>query len=94
MQKLVFINDIVMDLLCICNKFVFQYVTTDEFLESPLWYRFFYMFPIFTIFRLRLYFAWIMSEAVCMNAALGAYPASSKPRCGYGPTDLAALDQV
>ena len=71
---------------------VFQHVTEDVFIEYPFWYRFFYMFAVFTIFRFRLYFAWIMSEVVCMNAALGAYPTASRPKCGQGPTDLKALD--
>ena len=74
------------------QKLFYQHVTEDAFLEYPFWYRLFYMFAVFTIFRFRLYFAWIMSEVVCMNAALGAYPTASKPKCGQGPTDLKALE--
>ena len=49
------------------------------------------MVVMFCVFRCRVYFAWIMSECVCMVLGLGAYPVASKPRCGQGPTDLAAL---
>ncbi len=68
-------------------------MTEDVFAGYPFWYRFFYMAAVFTIFRFRLYFAWTMSDAVCINAGLGAYPTASKPRCGLGPADLKALDQ-
>lgn len=45
-----------------------------------------YMVPAFTIFRMRMYSAWILSECVCIVAALGAYPSDLKSRCGQGPT--------
>ena len=48
----------------------------------------------FVVFRFKLYFAWIMSECVCMVLGLGAYPVLSKPRCGHGPTDLDALHDL
>jgi len=68
-----------------------EYMHTDEFYENPFWYRLWYMVPMFTVFRVRMYFAWLMSELVCMAAMLGAYPADSKPRIGKGPNDLQAL---
>ena len=52
------------------------------------------MVPMFIMFRTRLYSAWILSECMSITAALGAYPVRSKPKCGVGPTDLEALDDV
>ena len=69
-----------------------QYVETDEFSERSFLFRLFYMVPMFTIFRTRLYMAWIFSEMMSITAGLGAYPVKSKPRCGDGPTDLKQLD--
>ncbi|GFR90334.1 lysophospholipid acyltransferase 7 [Elysia marginata] len=72
--------------------FNIQYVDTDEFLERSFLFRLFYMVPMFTIFRTRLYLAWIFSEIMSMTAGFGAYPIKAKPRCGDGPTDLKQLD--
>lgn len=72
--------------------FNIQYVDTDEFLERSFLFRLFYMVPMFTIFRTRLYMAWIFSEIMSMAAGFGAYPVKSKPRCGEGPTDLKQLE--
>lgn len=70
-----------------------QYVRTDEFYEAcGLLYRIFYMMPMFTIFRMRLYIAWLLSECICISATLGAYPVTSQPTCGHGPKDYSALE--
>lgn len=74
--------------------FSINYVKTDEFYDKPLWFRLFYMLPMFCVFRWRLYIAWILAECSCMMAAYGAYPANSQPKCGQGPSDLQALHQV
>ena len=71
--------------------YVLQYVTTDEFYDRPFWYRLFYFVPMFFVFRTRLYFAWLMAEAMCVTATLGCYPIDSKPSCGHGPNDLKQL---
>lgn len=71
-----------------------QYTQTDEFLDEPFWFRVFYIVPMFTVFRTRLYIAFLLSECMCMTAGLGGYPVASKPRCGQGPSDLQALDDV
>lgn len=52
---------------------------------SFLW-KFFYMMPVFFNFRMRIYAGFILSECACIMAGLGAYPASSEPRPGQGPT--------
>ncbi|GFN96840.1 lysophospholipid acyltransferase 7 [Plakobranchus ocellatus] len=72
--------------------FNIQYVETEEFSERSFLFRLFYMVPMFTIFRTRLYMAWIFSECMSMTANFGAYPVKSKPRCGDGPSDLKQLD--
>ncbi|XP_034333714.2 lysophospholipid acyltransferase 7 [Magallana gigas] len=73
--------------------FNIQYTQTEEFYEHPFWFRLFYMVPMFTIFRTRLYMAWILSESMCMTSGLGAYPEASQPKCGQGPTDLKKLHE-
>ncbi|XP_041362326.1 lysophospholipid acyltransferase 7-like [Gigantopelta aegis] len=74
--------------------FSIQYVDTNDFAHEPFWFRLFYMVPMFIMFRTRLYSAWILSECMSITAALGAYPIKSKPKCGTGPTDLQALDDI
>ncbi|XP_022101865.1 lysophospholipid acyltransferase 7-like [Acanthaster planci] len=70
-----------------------DYVRSDEFYTHGYWYRTLYMVPMFMLFRLRMYSAWILSECVCMSATLGAYPVSFKPKVGLGPSvDPAGVD--
>jgi len=70
-----------------------QYVRSDEFYEEcGLLYRLFYMMPMFTIFRMRLYIAWLLSECICISATLGAYAVTSQSKCGHGPTNYSVLD--
>ena len=62
---------------------------SDEFYEDrSVLYRVFYMFPLFTIYRFRLYAAFISSECACILAGLGGYPKSGRPRPGNGPTKI------
>ncbi|KAA3682256.1 lysophospholipid acyltransferase 7 [Paragonimus westermani] len=70
-----------------------QYVRLDDFYQHSFAYRFFYMVIIFFIFRLRIYFAWKLGECVCMSAGFGAYPTTSEPLSGEGPTNLVALNK-
>ncbi len=66
----------------------FKDATEDIFYESSLSYRLIYMVLIFYLFRFRFYIAWIFAEISCMTAAFAAYPISTKPKPGAGPTDL------
>ncbi|XP_078484003.1 membrane-bound acylglycerophosphatidylinositol O-acyltransferase mboat7 [Ciona intestinalis] len=59
---------------------------SDAFYEQPFWFRLFYMVPIFFIGRMRFYSAWLLAECSFVTLTLGAYPTSSKPRPGNGPT--------
>lgn len=49
------------------------------------------MTPLFFTFRMRFYSGFILSEVACMTAGLGAYPSSSEPKPGAGPTVLKHL---
>ncbi|KAL5107283.1 Lysophospholipid acyltransferase 7 [Taenia crassiceps] len=75
-----------------------QFVSTDnlrdpELQKGSLAGLLAYLGALFFVYRMRLYFAWIMGECVCMSIGLGAYPAISRPAVGEGPTDLVALDR-
>ncbi|XP_071796589.1 lysophospholipid acyltransferase 7-like [Asterias amurensis] len=63
-----------------------EYVKSNEFYTHGYLYKTFYMVPMFMFFRLRMYSAWILSECVCMSATLGAYPVSTQPKVGQGPS--------
>merc|ERR1712013_384084 len=54
--------------------------------EHGVLYKILYMVPIFFNFRMRIYAGFTLSEVSCIMAGLGAYPSSSKPRPGHGPT--------
>nr|VZI05932.1 unnamed protein product [Spirometra erinaceieuropaei] len=73
--------------------FSISHVRSPGFQDHGYSYRFGYMMIIFFVYRMRIYFAWLMAECACMAAGLGAYPALSKPQVGEGPTDLRALDE-
>ncbi|KAK4475064.1 hypothetical protein MN116_002158 [Schistosoma mekongi] len=78
--------------LILSHFYTIDYVRTVEFYSRHFLYRLFYMMIIFFTFRMRIYFAWKMSECVCMSSGLGAYPKLSEPDKGEGPTNLNALD--
>ncbi|KAF5285875.1 hypothetical protein FQA39_LY04336 [Lamprigera yunnana] len=64
-----------------------SYTQSDEFYnEHSLMYRFWYCWPTFFIFRMRLYIAMLLSESICTMAGLGAYPLKCQSRPGQGPT--------
>ena len=74
---------------------IFQAVLNEEFYQTTsLWYRIFYMTPVFFNFRMRLYSGFILSECSCIMAGLGAYPSKSNPKPGQGPSNLEALEDV
>ncbi|XP_069492690.1 lysophospholipid acyltransferase 7 [Ambystoma mexicanum] len=72
--------------ILVSHYFPLDYVRTDEFYDQIFLYRLFYMIPIFFVFRMRFYIAWIFAECGCMAAAFGAYPTAAKSRSGGGPT--------
>ncbi|GAB1610528.1 lysophospholipid acyltransferase 7-like [Argonauta hians] len=94
LRRLSLIPIIALGYFTMSHFFSIKYVKTDAFYERPLWFRLFYMMPIFCVFRWRLYIAWILAECSCMMGAYGAYPAESLPKCGQGPSDLKALHKL
>ena len=49
------------------------------------------MMPVFFNFRMRIYAGFTLSECACIMAGLGAYPVTSDPKPGQGPTKLDKL---
>ncbi|CAH2319175.1 lysophospholipid acyltransferase 7 [Pelobates cultripes] len=72
--------------LIVSSYFPLDYVKNDEFYDRGFLFRLFYMVPIFFVFRMRFYVAWIFAECGCIAAAFGAYPVAAKSRPGGGPT--------
>lgn len=67
--------------------FPLSVVTTPEWqAEHGALYKAAYMMPVFLNFRMRIYAGFVLSEVSCIMAGLGAYPVSSRPRPGQGPT--------
>jgi len=76
------------------NLFPLSVVETEEWqTETSLLWKLFYMAPIFFNFRMRIYAGFTLSECACIMSGLGAYPASSKPRPGQGPTKPEELSE-
>lgn len=73
--------------------FPLEYATSDNISLQPVWYRIFYMTPIFFNFRMRIYIGFILGECVCIMFGIGAYPTVSEPQPGKGPTNYIALKQ-
>lgn len=64
-----------------------SYAMTDEFYNDRSWlYRFWYVWPNFFNFRMRIYIGLVLSECVCTMVGLGAYPIRSEPKAGLGPS--------
>ncbi|XP_044303866.1 lysophospholipid acyltransferase 7 isoform X1 [Varanus komodoensis] len=72
--------------LLVSHYFPLNDVRSDAFYERGFLFRLFYMVPVFFVFRMRFYVAWLCAECACISAAFGAYPASAKSRPGGGPT--------
>ena len=67
--------------------FPIKAVLEENFYEnSTVFWRIFYMTPVFFNFRMRLYTGFILSECSCIMAGLGAYPVKSEPKPGQGPS--------
>ncbi|XP_074027578.1 membrane bound O-acyltransferase domain containing farjavit [Leptinotarsa decemlineata] len=72
-----------------------SYVSTEEFLSRSFFYRYWYIWPSFLIFRSRIFFGLILTEIVCIVGGMGVYPAFSKPKSGHGPTqDFEKLKEI
>ena len=78
---------------CAAHYFSIDYVKSDAFYTEPMWYKVFYMVPIFFIGRMRFYSAWLLSECSFISLTLGAYAKDSLPRSGHGPTQSPVTKQ-
>ncbi|CAG0912539.1 unnamed protein product [Notodromas monacha] len=61
-------------------------VESEEFSRRSWLYKFIFSNAVFFTFRMRMYSAFIISECVCINAGLGAYPKKFESKSGLGPT--------
>jgi len=69
-------------------------VKDDSFYEeSSIFWRVFYMTPVFFNFRMRLYSGFVLSECTCISAGLGVYPEACEPKPGMGPSKLHVLKE-
>ncbi|KZC05732.1 Lysophospholipid acyltransferase 7 [Dufourea novaeangliae] len=71
-----------------------RYVATDEFAERAFLYKYFYMYPTFLCFKLRMYIGMALAECACQMAGLGAYPVKCNPVIGLGPRDYKSIQTM
>lgn len=74
--------------LLLAKHFPLSYLNSDDYINHPwgLIYQLLLLLPTFSWFRWRFYFAWVLSESMCMTAGLGAYPFECNAKPAVGPT--------
>ncbi|GMT36326.1 hypothetical protein PFISCL1PPCAC_27623, partial [Pristionchus fissidentatus] len=73
----------------ITNKlFPLDGLRTDDVFVWSFFYKLIYAAAVFTVFRMRVYAAWSISECMCVTLNIGIYPDSSAPKCVVGPTNI------
>ncbi|XP_063713173.1 lysophospholipid acyltransferase 7-like [Symsagittifera roscoffensis] len=80
---------VIIPLFLFFSRYKSAYLHTEEFAETTVFFKIAYMFPLFTMFRLRMYFGWLLAEVCFVIAGFGAYPKWSEPKPGKGPTKKA-----
>ncbi|KMQ84417.1 lysophospholipid acyltransferase 7-like protein, partial [Lasius niger] len=70
------------------------YTQTVEFEELGFLYKFFYIYPTFACFRLRMFIGMGLAECVCQMSGLGAYPVCCQPVPGLGPRDYKTVEKL
>ncbi|EFN78811.1 lysophospholipid acyltransferase 7 [Harpegnathos saltator] len=80
--------------LTVNHLFPSDYTQTLEFEEHCFIYRFFYMYPAFAGFRLRMFIGMALAECVCQMSGLGAYPVCCQPVPGLGPRDYKVIEKL
>ncbi|XP_050528706.1 lysophospholipid acyltransferase 7-like [Daktulosphaira vitifoliae] len=63
-----------------------EFKNDSFYTHSSFIYRIWYMYTSFFIFRTRIYLGFIFSELICIASGMGAYPESTDPQPGCGPT--------
>ena len=79
--------------IVLMKYFPSQYFWSLEWSMSGFLFRFLYLIPVFTWFRLRFYSAWLASETALTSLNIGIYPSISQPEPGAGPKKLSVLNQ-
>ncbi|KAK9885176.1 hypothetical protein WA026_010685 [Henosepilachna vigintioctopunctata] len=88
LQKLKFVPVFIGLFLWSSTTWPLSYAVTDEFYNDRSWlYRYWYIWPNFFTFRMRIYIGLVLSECVCTMGGLGVYPVSCKPKPGQGPSE-------
>ncbi|XP_012058410.1 PREDICTED: lysophospholipid acyltransferase 7 [Atta cephalotes] len=80
--------------LVINYLFPSDYTQTVMFEEHCFLYRFFYMYPAFAGFRLRMFIGMALAECVCQMSGLGAYPVCCQSVPGLGPRDYKMIEKL
>ncbi|XP_077263680.1 membrane bound O-acyltransferase domain containing farjavit isoform X2 [Temnothorax americanus] len=80
--------------LAINHFFSSDYTQTVAFEEHCFLYRFFYMYPTFAGFRLRMFIGMALAECVCQMSGLGAYPTYCQPTPGLGPRNYKTIEKL
>ncbi|XP_029176585.1 lysophospholipid acyltransferase 7 [Nylanderia fulva] len=76
------------------HLFPSDYTQTAAFEELNFFYRFLYMYPTFSCFRLRMFIGMGLAECVCQMSGLGAYPVCCQPVSGLGPRDYKTIEKL
>ncbi|XP_046608573.1 lysophospholipid acyltransferase 7 [Neodiprion virginianus] len=71
-----------------------EYFLADEFMKRSFWYRIWYIYPSFLVFKMRIYAGMALSECVCTMAGVGAYPTSCTTISGLGPKNYQAFENL
>ncbi|XP_045477551.1 lysophospholipid acyltransferase 7 [Harmonia axyridis] len=88
LNKLKFVPMFIVLFLASSFTWPLSYALTDEFYQERSWlYRYWYIWPNFFTFRMRIYTGLVLSECACTMAGLGIYPEKCKPKSGEGPTE-------
>lgn len=86
-KKLTYVPFYIALLILSSNIWPISYALSDEFYNDRSWlYRFWYAWPTFLTFRVRLYAGMILTESIYTMVGLGAYPCVTEPRAGHGPS--------
>jgi len=87
-------DSIIITIILMIHPFQFQYTQTVMFEEHCFLYRFFYMYPAFAGFRLRMFIGMALAECVCQMSGLGAYPVCCQSVPGLGPRDYKMIEKL
>ncbi|XP_066246534.1 lysophospholipid acyltransferase 7 [Euwallacea similis] len=63
-----------------------SYTQSPDFEDHSFLYRYWYIWPTFLNFRMRIYIGLTLSECVCLVGGMGVYPSFAANQPGHGPT--------